>query len=149
MSIIDITALMTEYFSKRSDVILLDIEGTTTSVEYVFSVLFPFAKVHVDVFLQTHHQEQTVQTDLKSLRLEYEADRTQGISVPEWNENSTTGAVPYIHYLIEVDRKSTGLKSFNPVPTPGSKKDVSGVAQINPRIKSAISSATGSVNQRV
>lgn len=103
---------MTEYLSDRADAILLDIEGTTTSVEYVFDVLFPFAKVHVDAFLQTHAQEVVVQDDLKLLRLEYEADRTQGISVPEWNDNSTTGAVPYIHYLIEVDRKSTGLKSL-------------------------------------
>ena len=103
---------MTEYLSDRSDVILLDIEGTTTPVEYVFGVLFPFAKVHVDAFLQTHHQEIAVQADLKRLRLEYEADLTQGLSVPEWNENSTTAAVPYIRYLIESDRKSTGLKSL-------------------------------------
>lgn len=103
---------MTEYLSDRADTILLDIEGTTTPVEYVFGVLFPFAKVHVDAFLQTHHQEIAVQADLKLLRLEYEALRTQGISVPEWNENSTTGAVPYIRYLIDSDRKSTGLKSL-------------------------------------
>ncbi len=103
---------MTEYLSDRSDVILLDIEGTTTPVEYVFGVLFPFAKVHVDAFLQTHDQEQAVQADLKRLQLEYEVERTQGLSVPEWNENSTTAAVPYIRYLIESDRKSTGLKSL-------------------------------------
>lgn len=103
---------MTEYFCERSDAILLDIEGTTTPVEYVFGVLFPFAKDNVETFLQTHHHEQLVQADLKRLRQEYEADRTQGISIPEWKENLTTGVVPYISYLIEVDRKSTGLKSL-------------------------------------
>lgn len=103
---------MSRYLSDRADAILLDIEGTTTPVEYVFGVLFPFAKSHVDAFLQTHHQEHAVQADLKLLRLEHEADHTSCISVPEWNENSQTGAVPYICYLIEVDRKSTGLKSL-------------------------------------
>ena len=103
---------MTEYFSHQSDVILLDIEGTTTPVEYVFGVLFPFAKDNMEAFLQTHHHSLSVEADLKLLRLEYEADRTQGISIPEWNDNLTTGVVPYIHYLIEVDRKSIGLKSL-------------------------------------
>ena len=103
---------MTEYFSHQSDVILLDIEGTTTPVEYVFGVLFPFAKDNVEAFLQTHDYSLSVEADLKLLRLEYDADRTQGISIPDWNDNLTTGVVPYIHYLIEVDRKSTGLKSL-------------------------------------
>jgi enolase-phosphatase E1 len=103
---------MSEYFCDRADAILLDIEGTTTPVEYVFGVLFPFAKTHVEAFVQTHGQEQAVQADLKLLQQEYALDRDRGIAVPEWDENSTTGAVPYIHYLIEIDRKSTGLKSL-------------------------------------
>ena len=103
---------MAEYFSDQSDVILLDIEGTTTPVEYVFSALFPFAQANVEAFLQSHHNLPSVEADLKLLRLEYEADRAQGISVPEWNDDLTTGVVPYICYLIEVDRKSTGLKSL-------------------------------------
>ncbi|MBO3463689.1 HAD family hydrolase [Aetokthonos hydrillicola] len=103
---------MTEYFSEQSDVILLDIEGTTTPVEYVFGVLFPFAQANVEAFLQKHHDWSSVEADLKLLRLEYEADLAKGISIPEWNYNSTTGVVPYIRYLIEIDRKSTGLKSL-------------------------------------
>jgi enolase-phosphatase E1 len=103
---------MTEYFSDHADGILLDIEGTTTSVEYVFSVLFPFAQDNVEAFLQNHHDSPSVKADLQLLRQEYEADRTQGISIPEWDDNITTGVVPYIRYLIKVDRKSTGLKSL-------------------------------------
>lgn len=103
---------MTEYFSNHADRILLDIEGTTTSVDYVFSVLFPFAQDNVAAFLQSHHDSPSVEADLQLLRQEYEADRTQGISIPEWDDNITTGVVPYIRYLINVDRKSTGLKSL-------------------------------------
>lgn len=94
------------------DVILLDIEGTTTPVDYVFGVLFPFAKDHVAEFLQTQGQEASVQADLSLLQQDYEADRAANLPVPEWNSLEPEAAIPYIHYLIAVDRKSTGLKSL-------------------------------------
>ncbi|MBV8882735.1 MAG: acireductone synthase [Chroococcidiopsidaceae cyanobacterium CP_BM_RX_35] len=94
------------------DALLLDIEGTTTPVDYVFGILFPFARVHVDSFLQAHTQDSAVQADLKRLWQEYETDIAQGLSIPEWKDNRTSGAVPYIDYLISIDRKSTELKSL-------------------------------------
>lgn len=94
------------------DALLLDIEGTTTPLDYVFGILFPFARVHVESFLQAHAQDSAVQADLKLLRQEYKADIAQGLSVLKWKDNQTSGAVPYIDYLISVDRKSTGLKSL-------------------------------------
>ncbi|KAB8333457.1 acireductone synthase [Scytonema tolypothrichoides VB-61278] len=101
---------MTARYSDTAEVILLDIEGTTTPVDYVFGVLFPFARDYVADFLTTHQQDAQVQADLQWLRQEYETDLTQGLSVPDWQE--VTGAVPYIHHLIAIDRKSTGLKSL-------------------------------------
>jgi enolase-phosphatase E1 len=101
--------VMNEYFSDRAEAILLDIEGTTTPVEYVSLVLFPFAKERVEEFLQKHGQERAVQEDLELLLQEYKSERE---SVVEWDETLTAAAVPYIHYLIESDRKSTGLKSL-------------------------------------
>lgn len=104
---------MSDRYYTRADVILLDIEGTTTPIDYVFGVLFPFAKKQVGSFLQTHDRKSDVQADLERLRQEYAADVAQGLTVPEWGVgNSATAAVPYIHYLIETDRKSTGLKSL-------------------------------------
>ncbi|MGH7997872.1 MAG: acireductone synthase [Brasilonema sp.] len=103
---------MTTRYSDTADVILLDIEGTTTPVEYVFEVLFPFARDHVADFLTTHQQSAPVQTDLQWLRQEYETDLAQGLSVPDWDFTEVTAAVPYIQHLIAIDRKSTGLKSL-------------------------------------
>jgi enolase-phosphatase E1 len=103
---------MPDYYSDRADVILLDIEGTTTPIDYVFGVLFPFAKVQVESFLQIHHYESGVKADLERLQHEYEADVAGGLDVPVWIDNSATAAVPYIQYLICTDRKSTGLKSL-------------------------------------
>jgi enolase-phosphatase E1 len=91
--------------------ILLDIEGTTTPVSYVFEVLFPFARDQVEDFLATRGQEADVQTDLTLLRQEYEQE-TLGADLPPWEFGEPVAAVPYIHYLIAVDRKSTGLKAL-------------------------------------
>lgn len=103
---------MSEQYSDQVKVILLDIEGTTTPVDYVFEVLFPFAKAQVESFLQTHLEDEGVKADLERLRQEYESDIALGASVPKWQENSMIAAVAYIHHLIAIDRKSTGLKSL-------------------------------------
>ncbi|MBW4631228.1 MAG: acireductone synthase [Iphinoe sp. HA4291-MV1] len=103
---------MTTRYSDNTDVILLDIEGTTTPVDYVFGVLFPFARDHVADFLTTHQQDAQVQTDLHLLRQEYETDLAQGLLVSDWHLTEVKTAVPYIHHLIAIDRKSTGLKSL-------------------------------------
>jgi enolase-phosphatase E1 len=103
---------MTGSYYNTADVILLDIEGTTTPVDYVFGVLFPFARDYVADFLTAHYQDAEVQNDIQSLRQEYEADLAQGLSVPLWDGTEATAAVAYIHYLITIDRKSTALKSL-------------------------------------
>ncbi len=94
-------------------VILLDIEGTTTPVSFVFEVLFPFAREAVAGFLAAQGQEPEVQADLELLRQEYDGDRTFDLAaLPVWEGDIPTAAVPYIHYLMDCDRKSTGLKSL-------------------------------------
>lgn len=96
----------------RTDILLLDIEGTTTPVDYVFGVLFPFAREQAPAFLQIQGQTPEVQADLALLRQEYLEDVAQGLTVPPWLSDSPEGAVPYIQALIQADRKSTGLKSL-------------------------------------
>lgn len=103
---------MSAHYFNTAEIILLDIEGTTTPVDYVFEVLFPFARDHVANFLTTHQQDAEVQTDLQWLRQEYESDLAQGLSVSYWQGTEATAAVEYIHHLIAIDRKSTGLKSL-------------------------------------
>lgn len=90
--------------------LLLDIEGTTTPVDFVFKVLFPYARDRVADFLATHGTDSEVQADLELLRQEY-AQETAA-EVPDWAGEDAIAAVPYIHWLIDSDRKSTGLKSL-------------------------------------
>ncbi|MEO0458492.1 MAG: acireductone synthase, partial [Cyanobacteria bacterium P01_A01_bin.114] len=96
-------------YSDPVSTLLLDIEGTTTPVAYVFEVLFPFARDQAEAFLETQGQDTEVQADLTLLRQEYQAESNP---VPQWEGDAPKAAVPYIHHLIAIDRKSTGLKSL-------------------------------------
>ena len=78
--------------------ILLDIEGTTTPITFVYDVLFPFARRHAALFLQN--------AGVHDLRREYDEDLVHGNNPPNW----TKGAEAYFYWLMDQDRKSTALK---------------------------------------
>lgn len=80
--------------------ILLDIEGTTTPISFVYDVLFPFARRHV--------AEHVRDADLTDLKREHEEDLAQGHNPPAWSSEP----VAYIHWLMDQDRKSTALKNI-------------------------------------
>ena len=85
--------------------ILLDIEGTTTPVDFVYQVLFPYARRSVEKFLEEYPD--AASSDLELLRSEHARDVAGGAHPPPW-----TDPVPYLHWLMDQDRKSTGLKSL-------------------------------------
>jgi enolase-phosphatase E1 len=97
---------------KTVKVILLDIEGTTTPVDFVYKVLFPYARDHVREFLAQYSE--AVRSDVEQLRAEYEFDRQRSSNLPNWVEESTTShlesVVAYVHWLMDQDRKATPLK---------------------------------------
>jgi len=48
-------------------VILMDIEGTTSSISFVHEVLFPYARERMAAFLQAHHADPAVQAQLEQV----------------------------------------------------------------------------------
>ena len=89
-------------------VILLDIEGTTTPVTFVYDVLFPFARKHLESFIEKNFEDSQVQEACKLLKAEHSEDQSSA-SPPEFSD--TAGAVSaYCLWLMDQDRKSTGLK---------------------------------------
>jgi len=96
--------------------LLLDIEGTTTPVDFVYKTLFPFAREHVREYLEQHGQESEVKSDLEALRQEHRSDIAQALNPPDWGDQSDSVSdvpgVAYIRWLIDRDRKSTALKSL-------------------------------------
>lgn len=102
--------------SARIREILLDIEGTITPIAFVHEVLFPYASSHVGNYLALHFGDAETKADITRLRQEHAIDIEKDLKPPILADESTQdqieSIVSYVHWLIERDRKSTGLKSL-------------------------------------
>jgi enolase-phosphatase E1 len=96
--------------------ILLDIEGTTTPISFVYDVLFPFARSQVKEYLAAHFDQPEVRADVSYLREEHDTDVSRNLNPPTLlagpGEAVIDSLVVYVHWLMDRDRKSTGLKSL-------------------------------------
>jgi enolase-phosphatase E1 len=81
--------------------VLLDIEGTTTPIDFVTQVLFPFARERMTAFLAAHWDDPGVRGDVAQLRAE-------AGGVPD----DTASVARHALELMDQDRKSTGLKAL-------------------------------------
>lgn len=103
-------------FTKPITTVVLDIEGTTTPIDFVYNVLFPYARAHVKPYLEAHLLSSDLQTDIRALIEENAEDLDRGLDPPLLK--GPTGhvlideAVAYIHWLMDRDRKTTPLKSI-------------------------------------
>ena len=92
--------------------ILLDIEGTTSSVSYVYEVLFPFAREHLDSFL---HERWEAPGTIRALnQLARDAGAT---SFVDWTSDDSLAEArdrvrSEVLGLMADDVKSTGLKEL-------------------------------------
>jgi enolase-phosphatase E1 len=97
--------------SGKPRAILLDIEGTTTPLDFVTRVLFPYAHARMEAFLERQAGQPEVARDLFGLRAEQERDEKAGRNPPPWGE-APAAAAAYARWLMEQDRKATSLKSL-------------------------------------
>jgi enolase-phosphatase E1 len=102
-----------------ASLILLDIEGTTTPIDFVYKTLFPFARARMKDYLRRNWGAPEIQSDLEQLRAEHSADVAQGLNPPalaafegESSSARIESAAAYVHWLMDRDRKSTPLKSI-------------------------------------
>ena len=96
--------------------ILLDIEGTTTPIAFVYDVLFPFARRNLRRHLERHAARADYESLLDQLRVEYYSDQGARDTLPPWIDAPATArltsGVSYCEWLMDRDRKSTGLKEL-------------------------------------
>lgn len=81
--------------------IVTDIEGTTSSIDFVRDVLFPYARKRLPAFVETHGDRPDVQHWL------HEAAREAGLI-----EASRQDIIELLLGWIDLDRKSTALKAL-------------------------------------
>lgn len=96
--------------------LLLDIEGTTTPIDFVYNVLFPYARAHVKDYLAAHLSLPAVQADIAGLLDENAEDARRGLDPPVLEgsaEHASLNSVEaYVQWLMDQDRKTTPLKSL-------------------------------------
>jgi len=90
--------------------ILLDIEGTTTPIDFVHKTLFPFAKENIGEYVNEHFA--SIGEETAQLEKEYRKDFSDQIYGRDFDRNSPEKIAAYLEFLIDIDRKSTPLKSL-------------------------------------
>jgi len=97
-------------------VVLLDIEGTTTPIDFVYKTLFPYANRKVESFLHEHFAEEAARSLIRDLKAQHDTDASRGLQPPAWrpgdSEAEIGSAVEYVRWLIARDSKCTPLKSL-------------------------------------
>ncbi|MBT9331028.1 acireductone synthase [Paracidobacterium acidisoli] len=99
-------------------VVLLDIEGTTTPVSFVYDVLFPYARARLLSFLSEHVDDPATHNDLDLLRAENVRDLSTFAAVPVVSGALSSVSLQletahaYLLWLMNQDRKSPALKSI-------------------------------------
>jgi len=87
--------------------ILLDIEGTTTPIAFVYDVLFPYARAHLREYLRDRPDSDAINV----LKQEWRVDADHG-EAPAFTDHSIDAVATYVEWLMDRDRKSPGLKQL-------------------------------------
>lgn len=107
---------MTPPFTTPIKALLLDIEGTTTPIDFVYNVLFPYARDHVKPYLAEHAASAELHSDIRGLLEENAEDARRGLDPPPIDALAEQGfldqVAAYVYWLMDRDRKSTPLKSI-------------------------------------
>ena len=85
--------------------VLTDIEGTTTSISFVYDILFPYAAARLDDYCGRPNPDPELAAAFSRLRQDYDAEISQGAVLAPFGNGAD-----YARRLMAEDRKSTGLK---------------------------------------
>jgi len=94
-------------------VVLLDIEGTTTPIDFVYKALFPYASQNVESFLAERFTRPDIRAAVRELKAEHTKDVAADLAAPAWPDDSNhelRACVAYLRWLMARDSKCTPLK---------------------------------------
>lgn len=94
--------------------VLLDVEGTTTPIDFVFKILFPYALAHAEEFLKRRIATAEVRADVEGLHKQNLEDLERGLGPPPMRndtpEKEIQSVVAYMKWLTAQDRKAPPFK---------------------------------------
>lgn len=95
--------------------ILLDIEGTTSSIHFVYEQMFPYVRAALEGFLAAEWSSPEVAAAVVQIRVDAGLTETSGL--PEWPAASPSDAqrawvAQHVLQLMDSDAKTTGLKQL-------------------------------------
>jgi len=97
-------------------VILLDIEGTTTPLDFVHRTLFGYARANLRPFLEANLSKPEVHRYVANLKVQHATDDKEKRMPPPWptgsQESEITSAVEYGLWLMDRDSKAGALKAL-------------------------------------
>lgn len=100
-------------FETNARGILLDIEGTTSSISFVYDAMFPFVREHAETYISSHWSDEAVQSAVGLLAVDLGFD-----SQDAWFKDCAADSekqecvVSGIIGLMDADVKATGLKQI-------------------------------------
>jgi enolase-phosphatase E1 len=92
--------------------ILLDIEGTTSSIAFVFDVMFPFVRRHLDGYLAERWADESTKRACDLLAQEAGHESLDAWTVGLDDRASQQRVADEVRRLMDADVKSTGLKDL-------------------------------------
>jgi len=100
----------------RVKVVLLDVEGTTTPIDFVYHTLFGYARANLPSFLQSHQNDSDVRKYLSELKAQNAIDEREGRTPPLWvadaaKEEEIASATHFALWLMDRDSKIGPLKA--------------------------------------
>lgn len=90
--------------------VLLDIEGTTSSISFVHEVMFGYVRTHLDSFLGQHLESEALQPVLRQLAIDAELDPENWL--PKEVQLKRQAVTSHVIGCMDRDQKTTGLKSL-------------------------------------
>jgi enolase-phosphatase E1 len=106
--------------TETHEAVLLDIEGTTTPISFVYEQLFPYARHHLEEFLAEHAEDPDVRRELERLHRSSQREHAEhpegtvpvvpGSEAPL--EERVAAANDNLQWQMDLDRKSTALKAI-------------------------------------
>lgn len=94
-------------------VILLDIEGTITSIRFVKDTLFPYVTEVLEDYINKHWDDPEFQDNLELLRAQAANDTDiQGFVPIDTGVNAKKSVIDNVLWQMSIDRKTTALKQL-------------------------------------